>query len=319
VGPRIKPRFIVRVVTRMDVLITGSEGYLGCVLWKAFKSRGHRVQGLDRGLYGVKNFDDDRAFARPEVVVNLAGLVGEQVCARNPELVNRTNVDFAVKQLKKAVVDCAKVFVQVSTTRVYGSREQGDCVDSVDEVGSSLPVYAASKLKAEQEVLSVDAKKTRVYVVRLADMCGPSPRMRFDQTANGIALMAGRNRKVILQNPANVRAYVSVRACANMICWLVEEGKKAATVLNYAGKVRTVEDIAGVCARALPMRVHVERACEGAPVDGLSYGVKCSSDLEHIEDGVDASLAFVTKEIYHYRWAGARADAKDWGNVGWRW
>jgi nucleoside-diphosphate-sugar epimerase len=305
----------------MDVLITGSEGYLGCVLWKALKARGHRVRGLDRGLYGMRNFDDDKGFERPNAVVNLAGLVGELVCARNPGLASQSNVEFAARQLRKAVSDCASVFVQVSTTRVYGAREAGSSVgegEPLPEV-ASLPPYAATKLKAEHTVFDCDTKKTRLHVLRLADMLGPSPRMRFDQTANAIALMAGRNRKVVLQNPANVRAYVSVRACANAICWLLESGEKAGAVLNYAGRTRTVEDIAGVCVRACPGKVRVERLSEGMPVDGLNYGVECSPELRHIEDGVDASLAYVTKEVYHYRWAGARADAKDWGNVGWRW
>lgn len=302
----------------MDVIVTGSEGYLGCVLWRALKERGHRVRGIDRGLYGVRNFDDERAFERADAVVNLAGLVGETVCARNPGLVQRTNVEFAAKQLKKSIADCVKVFVQVSTTRVYGNREAGSAVNDESSVGvvSELPVYAGSKLRAENVLLDTDSRKTRLHVLRLGDMCGPSQRMRFDQTANGIALAIARGRKVVLQNPSNVRSYVSVRACANAICWLLEN--KAKTVLNFTGKARTIEDIAGVCARALPGKSRVERDT-AVVADGLNYAVECSDELKHIEDGVDASIAYIAKEVYHYRWAGARADAREWGNVGWRW
>lgn len=305
----------------MRVVITGSEGYLGCVLWKALKAAGHQVRGIDRGLYGVRNTDDDHTLsvADADAVVNLAALVGEPVCIANPIHAEKWNVGFAAMQLQHAVKCRVKTFIHISTCSVYGKRPADsilhpeDCVDD----GVGLPPYARTKRAAELKLLGCDHGDTRVHIVRLGTMCGPSPRMRFDLMANGFCLGAARRKRVVIYNPESIRPHVSVRAVASMIVWLLEHGDGCPVLMNYVGESHTVGQLAETVAKPAFARVEVDAS--KAVDDSRSYRVACSPELAHLPDGVLPSLEYVSREVYHYRWAGARPDSPHWGNTGWRW
>ena len=302
----------------MNILVCGSEGFLGCVLWHELKTHGHAVRGFDRGLYGIRNTDDAR-FTHPDAVINLAALVGEPVCMANPTLTMDYNVTFAVEQAQEAIRLKVPTYVQISTCSVYGERSPDEVVTTSTPLADadSLPPYARSKVLVERALMGLDWDCTALRIVRLGTLCGASKRMRFDLMANGFCLSAARSRKVVIYNPGSIRPHVSVGSTARMLRWLVEHPDDAETLSTYVGGQHTVSELAQVAARAARSSVEVDSS--KAADDRRSYRVRCSPWMEHIPDGVYGAMDRVTKELLSYRWAGATTYSPMWGNTGWRW
>ncbi len=90
----------------MRVLVTGGAGYMGSVLCQQLLQNGHHVRALDSMLHGGQALlplysEDNFSFIQGDVrdsdvldaaldqidgVVNLAAIVGDPACARDPEL-----------------------------------------------------------------------------------------------------------------------------------------------------------------------------------------------------------------------------------------
>jgi nucleoside-diphosphate-sugar epimerase len=303
----------------MNVLVCGSEGYLGCVLWRRLKAAGHNVRGIDRGMYGVRNRDDD-FFHRADAVINLAALVGEPVCMANPTLTRDYNVTWAAEQADDAIRSGVKTFVQISTCSVYGEQPADVTVDVNTTIASPevLPPYAASKVLVERELMAREFDSTALRIVRLGTLCGPSPRMRFDLMANGFCLSASRSGGVTIYNPDSVRPHVSVDSVARMLVYLVEHPEEVDVLSVYVGEQHTVRDLAEMACNAARTRrlvVDDSRAID----DRRSYRVRCSPCYDHIPDGVHAAMGQVVRGLLAYNWLGARPDSPQWGNTGWRW
>lgn len=313
----------------MNILICGSEGFLGCVLWRELKRAGHQVKGYDRGLYGIRNHDDDK-FEKPDAVINLAALVGEPVCMSNPDLVEPYNVTFARDQALEAIKAKARTFVQISTCSVYGEQSASyTCTTATTVTDEGAPPYAGSKVRVERAMCGLDWGTTVPHVVRLGTLCGPgnhredtltNGRMRFDLMANGFCLSAARNRSVTIYNPDSVRPHVSTWAVAKALRHIVEHPTECSRFMNFPGHPYTVSDLAHIAATKFrPCRASVTCDKSKTVDDRRSYNVRCAPELEHITDRVEEAMTYVVKELWHYRWAGANPYSPDWGNNGWRW
>src|SRR3712207_6239236 len=104
-----------------NVFLTGAAGYIGSVVSRYLVSRNHQVTGVDlllhgghglAGLWGLHpNFRFVRADirdgeamrtlltnTRPDVVINLAAIVGDHACRMWPDDARQTNLT-ASKQL----------------------------------------------------------------------------------------------------------------------------------------------------------------------------------------------------------------------------
>lgn len=313
----------------MKVLVCGSEGFLGCVLWRELKRAGHEVKGYDRGLYGIRNHDDAK-FEKPDAVINLAALVGEPVCMANEHLVKPYNVDFAAEQALEAIKAKAKTFVQISTCSVYGEQSASyTCTTATVVNDEGMPPYAASKIQVERTMCSLEWGSTRPHIVRLGTLVGPSNlredtesngRMRFDLMANGFCLNAARSRGVTIYNPDSIRPHVSTWSVASMLRYVVEHDAECSRLMNFPGYPYTVSDLAHIAAgkyRFCKASVNIDKT--KAVDDKRSYRVRVSPELEHINDRVEEAMTYVVKELWHYRWAGANPWSPDWGNNGWRW
>ena len=185
----------------MKYLVTGCAGFIGSSLTKELVERGHRVLGIDNfdgTLYPsdikrsrldalLSQFDfeflemdiRDRSFLsqistfRPEVLINEAGLPGQEASWNSLDLYSQSNFLGAFSIAQIAVETGVRKFVQASTSSVYGLNATGSEESKKDPISP----YGVTKLAAEH-ILKAVFEKTKVdfVTVRYFSVYGPGQR-----------------------------------------------------------------------------------------------------------------------------------------------
>lgn len=179
------------------VLVTGGAGYVGGWLTDRAIEAGHDVRVYDLLLYEDRYLKEvpfiagdilDYDRLRPhlewaDVVVWLAGLVGDPACALDPMLTRKINVE-SVRWLCDSF-DGRIVFP--STCSVYGAQDE-----ELDESSPVAPLslYAESKVAAEKLLLE---RRPDSLIFRLATLAGLGDsysRIRLDLVVNLLVVRA---------------------------------------------------------------------------------------------------------------------------------
>ena len=212
------------------VLVTGGAGYLGSILVPTLLARGCAVTAVDNFLYGqtslldccaYENFTIVRGDVRDErlmlpllkkadVVMPLACLVGAPLCAQKPSEARAINLDAILMLLKNA--SKAQRFISPTTNSGYGVGQAG--VFCTEETPMNpISLYGVLKVELEQALLGAGAVS-----LRLATVCGVSPRMRLDLLVNDFTYRAVVDRFVVLFEAHFKRNYIHVRDVARAFC-----------------------------------------------------------------------------------------------------
>jgi nucleoside-diphosphate-sugar epimerase len=198
----------------MKLLVTGVEGYIGCVMAPFLQARGHDVVGLDTGYYRDGWLFSDRkllpGFPRtvnrdireiqPEDlrevdgIVHMAELSNDPLGENDPALTFRINHEASVRLAGLAKAAGVSRFVYTSSCSVYGV---GNGAEPMTERSPTNPqtAYATCKTFVERDVTAMAAPAFSPTFLRNATAYGASPRMRFDVVLNnlcGIAATTGR-------------------------------------------------------------------------------------------------------------------------------
>ena len=189
--------------SRPLVTVTGGAGYVGSVVVRQLLERDYRVRVLDSFLYGngslstlngdarlevihgdVRSRKDlDRALGGSSAVLHLAGLVGDPVCALDPDFTRAVNQDSNTLLAQACIAHEIPRVVLASTCSVYGAA--GD--DWLNEDSHTAPVslYAETNLRAEDLLRdALEGTGTTLSILRFATIFGLSSRMRFDLVVN---------------------------------------------------------------------------------------------------------------------------------------
>ncbi len=212
------------------VLVTGGAGYLGSILVPTLLARGCAVTVVDNFLYGqtslldccaYENFAIVRGDVRDErlmlpllkkadVIMPLACLVGAPLCAQKPIEARSINLDAILMLLKNA--SKAQRFISPTTNSGYGVGQAG--VFCTEETPMNpISLYGVLKVELEKALLGAGA-----ISLRLATVCGVSPRMRLDLLVNDFTYRAVVDRFVVLFEAHFKRNYIHVRDVARAFC-----------------------------------------------------------------------------------------------------
>ena len=212
------------------VLVTGGAGYLGSILVPTLLARGCAVTAVDNFLYGqtslldccaYENFTVVRGDVRDErlmlpllkkadVIMPLACLVGAPLCAQKPIEARSINLDAILMLLKNAAK--SQKFISPTTNSGYGVGQAG--VFCTEETPMNpISLYGVLKVELEKALLDAGAVS-----LRLATVCGVSPRMRLDLLVNDFTYRAVVDRFVVLFEAHFKRNYVHVRDVARAFC-----------------------------------------------------------------------------------------------------
>ena len=198
----------------MKLLLTGVEGYIGCLLAPFLQARGHEIVGLDTGYYRdgwlfsdqklVPGFPstlnrDIRNIQAEDVegvdaVVHLAELSNDPLGENVPELTYQINHQASLRLAELAKAAGAKRFVYTSSCSVYGVAEGAEPMTESSPTNPQT-AYAKCKTLVERDVSALASSDFSPTFLRNATAYGASPRMRFDIVLNnlcGIAATAGK-------------------------------------------------------------------------------------------------------------------------------
>ena len=200
----------------MNILITGTEGYIGCRMAPYLVERGHTVCGLDTGFYrdGWLYTDPRQAsvlvhtvikdlrtispgdFEGMDAVVHLAELSNDPLGANRPEVTFRINHEGSVKIAQIAKSAGVRRFVYASSCSVYGFGS-GEFLSETAPVNPQT-AYAKCKVLVEESVGALADRDFCTTFLRNATAFGASPRMRFDIVLNDLCARAWTAGKIAM-------------------------------------------------------------------------------------------------------------------------
>lgn len=201
----------------MKLLVTGVEGYIGCLLAPYLTARGHEIVGLDTGYYRDGWLFSDRtlvpAFPRTvnrdirnitaddlkgiDAVVHLAELSNDPLGENVPELTYQINHQASVRLAELARAAGATRFVYTSSCSVYGVAD-GEQAMTEQSATNPQTAYAKCKTLVERDVSKLATAGFSPTYLRNATAYGASPRMRFDIVLNNLCGIAATTGKIAM-------------------------------------------------------------------------------------------------------------------------
>lgn len=246
--------------TTKRVLVTGGAGYIGSILVRLLLKKNYKVRVLDNLLFGGEsilellndtNFEFVRGDIRDEqilnialqdidVVANLAAIVGDPACAKEPELAKAINFEAAKMVYQIANNWGVDRFIFASTCSNYGKMDDPNTF--VDENSKLAPVslYAETKVATENFLLSQPKEnKCKPTCLRFSTVYGLSPRMRFDLTVNEFTKELALGRELIIFGEQFWRPYCHVIDLSRSVVSVIEApaNKVAFNVFNVGSTI----------------------------------------------------------------------------------
>jgi nucleoside-diphosphate-sugar epimerase len=201
----------------MKLLVTGVEGYIGCLLAPFLQARGHELVGLDTGFYRDGWLFSDQSlvpgFPRTinrdirrieaadlqgvDAVVHLAELSNDPLGENDPDLTHQINHRASVRLAELARAAGVRRFVYTSSCSVYGV---ADGAEPMTESSPTNPqtAYAVCKTLVERDVSAMAGADFTPTFLRNATAYGASPRMRFDIVLNNLCGIAAPTGKIVM-------------------------------------------------------------------------------------------------------------------------
>jgi len=253
------------------VLLTGSEGYLGCLTGPGLVRDGHSVLGVDTGFYragwlyhGVERtvevldrdvrqltVDDLRGV---DAVVHMAELSNDPLGDLIGDVTYAVNHRGSLRLAELAKEAGVSRFVYMSSCSVYGVAE-----GTVDETSALNPqtAYGVCKALVERDVTLLADDDFSPTFLRNATAFGASPRMRFDIVLNNLSGLAWTTGEIAMTSDGSPwRPLVHALDIGKAIRCVLQAPREAvhAQVFNVGSDEQNyqVRDIAERVAAAFP-------------------------------------------------------------------
>jgi nucleoside-diphosphate-sugar epimerase len=195
----------------MKVLVTGTEGYLGCLFAPLLLERGHEVTAVDTGFYKsgwlyngtdltAKTLNKDIRHITLEdlqgidAVVHMAELSNDPTGQLSPTITYDINHKGSVRLAELAKQAGVRRFVYMSSCSVYGVATEGDVTE--ESPINPQTAYAECKALVERDVKPMADDNFSPTFMRNATAFGASPRMRFDIVLNNLSGLAWTTKEI---------------------------------------------------------------------------------------------------------------------------
>ncbi len=272
------------------VLVTGGNGYIGCLLVDQLLDAGHEVSVVDWMVFGehplrvhkgnpkFRLIRQDvrkiapRILSGVDVICDLAALSNDPSGDLDEELTREINFHARARLGRIAKAVGVKRYILASSCSVYGVNG-GEVADETSPL-SPQTAYAECNQKSEQALFALSDRDFSVTAFRNATVFGLSRRMRFDLVVNIMTLAAVRDGRLEIHGDGRQhRPFVHVQDVGRAFRAAIEAPVKTVEgqVFNLGIGNFTIGDIAAKVAQTLPMPVDVSYAPSSA--DNRDYTV----------------------------------------------
>jgi len=238
------------------ILVLGGAGYIGHHLCEILYNSGYDVTAMDSLLFRQphpscnefirgdisKNEELVKVLTeiKPDVVVNLAGIVSFQACKKNPNKTLAYNVYPNATLVAFAKTKGNKPFkiIHASSCSVYGFQ---DTMINEESPLNPQSLYAKSKVAAE-EIINEYANSVNV---RFATLFGTSNKMKFDLVANIMTANAMMDHEITVHGSGNqIRPQFGVRDAARAIVHMIAEDLRGTYNVGVNGYNMSITELA---------------------------------------------------------------------------
>lgn len=213
-----------------NILILGSEGFLGSVLVPHLIDYKFNITGVDECFFGennnknLKNFKlikrdynklNKQFFKDFDYIIDLINISNDPASELNPEFTKTTNYYNKIKLYKKIKnINKIKKFIYMSSCSVYGHNKS-----LISEKSKPNPISLYAKLCLDFEKYIRKEKRVPFTILRLGTLYGWSKRMRYDIAINKII------RDMVFLNKVEVLGGMQLRFfCYNKFaCNIIKE------------------------------------------------------------------------------------------------
>jgi nucleoside-diphosphate-sugar epimerase len=148
---------------------------------------------------------------RPDFLFHFAELVGIHICDDNPDYTREINFEFS----KKVIELGEKLGIPTiynSTSSVYGNQKEQKLLKEDAFLPESSDNYVKCKLRMEDYINERARKNSsfKVIMLRLATVCGLSPRMRLELLPNHFTYCAIAKGVIKISEPEAYRAQIDI-------------------------------------------------------------------------------------------------------------
>jgi nucleoside-diphosphate-sugar epimerase len=256
----------------MKVFVTGTDGYIGCMLGQMLLERGHDVTGCDAGFHRVGWLYNGQKLAPKSIVkdirniteqdlkgydavIHLAELSNDPVGELDPTITFKINHIGSVELAKNAKKAGVSRFVYFSSCSVYGASS----TQASDEKSGTDPLtsYAKCKLLVERDVAPLADDNFTPTFLRNATAYGASPRQRFDLVVNNLAGLAWTTKQIKMDSDGTPwRPLVHLLDICQAACLTIEADRKIVhnQIFNVGDNKENyqVKDIAKIISDTFP-------------------------------------------------------------------
>jgi len=247
-----------------NILITGAAGYLGNILYPVLNQR-YKVIGIDNFMYGqdmpkfpVINADITsvrdmyKMTKNKDVVVALAGIVGDPACGLNEEETKIINLESTNLLVDVCEMNKVKKIIFASTCSVYGASE---VVRTERSEVKPLSLYAETKLQSEN-ILRERCKTVEPIILRFGTLFGYSNRMRFDLVSNIMTAQGYFNKQINVFGGTQYRPMVHIKDVSEVINKVIKTTPQF-TINNVFGRNYTIRNIAEEVAQLTKAKLNI--------------------------------------------------------------
>lgn len=233
----------------IKILITGGAGYIGTVLTNLALKKKFKVIAIDNLMNSKKEFlrkfnknknfkfyncdiNNEKEFEKiskkesVDIVVHLAGIVGDPASKLQKKLTTKTNLTSSKKMFQICEKHNVQKFIFSSTCSNYGIFNSKKLANENSKL-KPLSLYAKTKVDFEKFMISRSKKsKMKMVIMRFATVFGVSDRMRFDLTINQFTRDLFYEKKLDIFGQNTWRPYCHVKDVSRAILSVLNTYRK---------------------------------------------------------------------------------------------